>query len=141
MKRLFLPLMLIIILAPNTGQACSGKNLLGYFTSTCPDKNVITHAVADLNNDGSEDMVIIYRVSREKNMMCVVLNLPDGTAKTNELPAPAENLHIQIRNIDAKPPMEFIVQGMKGAKFGYAVYRVEGTTLVDLFGQGMEDCC
>jgi hypothetical protein len=37
--------------------------------------------------------------------------------------------------------MEFIVQGMKGANVGYAIYRLEGTKLEDLFGEGMKDCC
>jgi len=37
--------------------------------------------------------------------------------------------------------MEFIVQGSKGNKTGFAVFRIENNQLVDLFGEGMEDCC
>ena len=48
---------------------------------------------------------------------------------------------IQLRDIDKKPPMEFIVQGAKGSKMGFAVFRIEENRLVDLFGEGMEDCC
>ena len=60
---------------------------------------------------------------------------------TNEVPAPVSNQVITFKDIDDKPPLEFIVQGMKGSNLGYAIYRVEGSILENLFGEGMEDCC
>lgn len=119
----------------------TGGGLYQYFITTRPDNEVIKCAQADLNNDNNDDLVVIYRESREKNNMLVVLDLKGGYQCTNEVPAPVSNQVITFKDIDDKPPLEFIVQGMKGANVGYAIYRVEGTRLEDLFGEGMKDCC
>ena len=37
--------------------------------------------------------------------------------------------------------MEFIVSGEKNGAAGYAIYRMIDGAPVDLFGDGMEDCC
>lgn len=117
------------------------NRLYHYFVTQKPGKEVIKYAFGDLNNDGGEDLIIIYKVGKGKNMMCVILALGEKYVSTNEVPAPVSNQVIQFKNIDDKPPMEFIVQGMKGAKVGYAIFRIENGQLVDLFGEGMEDCC
>jgi hypothetical protein len=114
---------------------------LSYFISTHPDNEVIKSAGADLDGDNVEDLVVIYRKSEEKNGMLVVLGRPGEYRFTNEVPAPVSNQAVTFKDIDDKPPLEFIVQGMKGANIGYAVYRVEGNRLEDLFGEGMKDCC
>lgn len=119
-----------------------GGEMLAYFIRENPGKEVIKSALQDLNNDGREDLIVMYRISEEKNMMRVILDLGDRYVESNEVPAPYSDQMIQFRDIDNKPPMEFIVQGMKGAKAGFAVFRIEGGgQLVDLFGQGMDDCC
>jgi hypothetical protein len=120
---------------------CLGGDLLQHFISTHPGNDVIKCAQADLNNDNTEDLVVVYSESREKNNMLVVLDLKGEYQCTNEVPAPVSNQVISFKDIDNKPPLEFIVQGMKGANVGYAIYRVEGTVLEDLFGEGMKDCC
>ncbi|MFX4262420.1 Cys-Cys-COOH (seleno)protein SaoC [Pelotomaculum propionicicum] len=114
---------------------------LSYFTLTHGGKEVIKCASADLDGDNIEDLVVIYRESEERNNMLVVLDKQGEYQCTNEVPAPVSNQVITFKDIDDKPPLEFIVQGMKGANVGYAIYRVEGTSLEDLFGEGMKDCC
>ena len=118
-----------------------GGMLLQHFEQAYPGLEVIKIARSDLNDDGRDDLIVIYRVSGDKNMMRVILDLGEGFLATNEVPAPHSNQVIQFRDIDKKPPMEFIVQGTKGAKSGFAIFRVEGNQLVDLFGEGMADCC
>ena len=117
------------------------EELLLQFEALNPGREVIKYAAQDLNEDGRLDLVVIYRVSPEKNMMRIVLDLGGQFTQTNEVPAPYSTQVISFRDIDNKPPMEIVVQGTKGAKFGYAIYRVEGTRLDDLFGEGMEGCC
>lgn len=73
--------------------------------------------------------------------MRVILSTDGTYTITNDVPAPVSNQTITFKNIDDKPPMEFIVQGMKGANMGYAVYRIENSKLVDLFSEGMAGCC
>lgn len=114
---------------------------LGFFISTHPGKEALKCAAADLDGDNTEDLVVIYRESGEKNSMLVVLDKKGEYLCTNDVPAPVTNQVITFRDIDDKPPLEFIVQGMKGANIGYAIYRVEGVKLEDLFGEGMKDCC
>jgi len=123
------------------GDIARGDELLRYFEATHPGKEVIVFERADLNNDQTDDLIVIFRESKEKNSMLVVMDLAGSYQCTNEVPAPVSNQTIQIRDIDQRPPVEFIVQGTKGASFGYAIYRVEGLLLEDLFGEGMEDCC
>lgn len=118
-----------------------GGTLLQYFEQTYPGLELIKIARKDLNGDGRDDLIVMYRLSGDKNMMRVILDLGDGFLATNEVPAPIEDQIIQFRDIDKKPPMEFIVQGSKGSKSGFAVFRIENHRLVDLFGEGMEDCC
>jgi len=122
-------------------KALKTNRLLRYFVTNNPGKPIIKCASKDLNADGREDLLIIYKVSKEKNMMCVILDLGEKYVATNELPAPVSNQVIQFKDIDDKPPMEFIVHGSKGAKVGYAIFRIQKGQIVDLFGEGMTDCC
>lgn len=122
-------------------EICLQHHLFPCFESGTPGRTIIKCLPADLNDDGREDLIVIYRVSKDKNMMRVVLDAGGDCVFTNEVPAPYSNQAIQLRNFDNKPPMEFIVQGTKGAKIGYAIFRVEGDRLIDLFGEGMDDCC
>ncbi len=127
---------------PDLGRGGSGVSAMQhYFVTNNPGKEVIKYGYKDLNNDGQEDLVVIYRVSKDKNMMRAILTSMGGYLATNEVPAPVSNQRVEFRDIDQKPPMEFIVQGMKGTKVGYAVFRIENGRIVDLFGEGMADCC
>jgi len=126
-----------------TGETGISKQnpLFRCFENENPGREVVKCAMADLNNDGRDDLVVMYRAGKDKNMMRVMLDTGEGCLSTNEVPAPHSNQTILFRDIDKKPPMEFIVQGARGAKIGYAIFRVESDRLIDLFGEGMEDCC
>lgn len=115
--------------------------LLRYFADHNPGLAILKYAQADLDNDGKEDLVVIYQVAREQNEMRVLLDQGATVAESNAVPAPVSDQLVQFKNIDNKPPMEFILQGRKGPKVGYAIFRIEDGRLEDLFGQGMEDCC
>lgn len=114
---------------------------LQFFSANHPGQPIVTYAQADLDNDGRKDLIVIYRSSESKNHMCVIRTVERRLVETNPVPAPVSDQMIQFRDIDEKPPLEFIVQGRKGAKVGYAIFRVEQGRLTDLFGDGMEDCC
>jgi hypothetical protein len=115
--------------------------LMQQFSANHPGLAVLKYAQADLDNDGKEDLIVIYRMTVEKNQMCVLRHRGPEIIETNSVPAPVSDQMIQFRNIDEKPPLEFILQGRKGAKVGYAIFRIEKGQLTDLFGEGMEDCC
>lgn len=115
--------------------------MIADFVRRHPEWPVIKYARADLNNDGRKDVILIYRIARDANRMRAVLDVGEKYADTNEVPAPIHDQSIVLRDIDKKPPLEFIVQGRKGARIGYAIFRVEADQLIDVFGEGMEDCC
>ena len=109
----------------------------------------------DLTNDGKKDLVVIYNTPEEdeasKNTalvngghirLTVMIDLGDGEAyeHTEPIPAPVENQKIQFQNIDKADEMEFVLQGQKGAKVGYGIFRVIEGKAVNLFGEGMEEC-
>lgn len=117
------------------------SHLYNHFTRFRQGYEPLVWAFCDLDNNGLDDLIIIYRITGEKNGMSVVLDRGSSCVVTNEVPAPVSNQIIKLRDIDAAPPMEFIVQGMKGTHIGYAVYRIVNGALVDLFNEGMEGCC
>ncbi len=117
------------------------NRMMQCFVGNHPGKTILKYAQADLDNDGREDLIVIFSVEKGKNMMSVIHYQVVDLVETNTVPAPVSDQMIQFRNIDKKPPLEFILQGRKGARVGYAIFRIEDGKLADLFGEEMEDCC
>lgn len=132
-------------------QAAVDKFIFGHagLGAAGPKDRLILCSQADLNNDGIPDVVLIYAPAKgtspvpehDGKAMCVLVSTPQGYVTTNSLPAPFERQTIQYRDIDEKPPLEFIVSGFKGAKSGLGVYRIYGEKVVNLFGESMDECC
>ncbi len=148
-----LALLSLVCCSDNKGLPASGdqKNynpavlqenrMMHSFAEQHPGLAILKYAQADLDNDGMEDLIVIYQIAKDRNEMCVILHTGEGFVESNSVPAPVSDQLIQFRDIDSKPPLEFILQGRKGSKVGYAIFRIEDGKLADLFGQGMEDCC
>lgn len=117
------------------------SKMMQFFAANHPGLTILKFAKADLDNDHRDDLIVIYQIKSNTNEMSVVHHQKGNFKETNAVPAPVSDQVIQFRNIDEKPPLEFILQGRKGAKVGYAIFRVEDGKLTDLFGEGMEDCC
>ncbi|PKQ36866.1 MAG: hypothetical protein CVT59_10800 [Actinobacteria bacterium HGW-Actinobacteria-1] len=118
----------------------ASAKLGAFFAEKHPECTIVTSAVGDVTDDGVEDMVVVFR-DADGSMRTLVVIGGDTPAETNAVPAPAEDQRISFRDIDKKGPVEFIVRGSKGSDIGFAIYRVEGTTLTDLFGDNMDRCC
>ena len=112
-----------------------------YFAAQNPQWPVIKCVAGDVNHDGREDLIVFFQIAPEINRMAVVLSDAEGAVITNMVPAPVSRQQVQFRDIDNKPPLEFIVRGSKGNQAGLAIFRVTGTQLENLFGDGMNDCC
>lgn len=117
------------------------NRMMRQFVKSHPHLAILKYAQADLDDNGLEDLIVIYQVAKGQNEMSVLLQHGSDIVESNSVPAPVSDQLIQFRNIDDKPPLEFILQGRKGSKVGYAIFRIEGGKLADLFGEGMEDCC
>ncbi|OLS02010.1 Cys-Cys-COOH (seleno)protein SaoC [Tissierella creatinophila] len=117
------------------------NKLLQYFISLYPDKEVLKCGYGDVDGDDRKDLVVIFNNSKRSNGMVVVLDKEGKYEITGELPAPIDNQKIEFKDIDETKPLEFIVSGSKDGQFGYAIFRVEGLEVKNLFGEGMRDCC
>ncbi len=122
------------------GSVTIEQNLLDFFNASHTEE-IILAAQADLNMDGKEDAVIIYKETESSNKMRAVITDGSGYHLTEPVPAPMENQEIKFKDIDEKDEMEFIVSGEKNGNVGFAIFRIEGLKVVDLFGEGMESCC
>lgn len=122
-------------------QALGGNKMLQAFVASHPGQEILKFAEADINNDGRQDLLLIYRLHKDENRMCLMVSDADTFLESNSVPAPVSDQSIRFKDIDNKPPLEFIVQGRKGAMVGYAIFRYEDGVLLDLFGEGFESCC
>lgn len=118
------------------------NELLLYFIENHPDNNVITCGYEDLNNDGLKDLLVIYNEAPRKNAMVVVIDTGNGFKLSDHTKAPIDNQKIEFKDIDKTGPIEFIVSGSKDGNFGYSIFRlIDDVEIIDLFGEGMEECC
>jgi hypothetical protein len=117
------------------------NTLMQAFVAAHPGQEVLKYAQADLSGDDRDDLIVIYRESKDRNRMCIVRTEGGLIIESNSVPAPVSDQTIRFKNIDNKAPLEFIAQGRKGAVVGYAIFRLEDGVLVDLFGEGFENCC
>ncbi|SHK11790.1 hypothetical protein SAMN02745248_01820 [Hathewaya proteolytica DSM 3090] len=120
-------------------KVAEGHKLYKSFKEMFPSCEPITCKAGDVTNDGKEDLIMIYR-SSEKVRMRVLIDGP-SVAVTDEVPAPIENQTIELKDIDNKDEIEFIVSGSKRGNIGYAIYRIVNNNIKDLFGQDMDQCC
>lgn len=127
--------------AADIGVSADNK-LLAYFKAQHPDREPVKCAYEDITNDGGKDLIVIFDNDKGKKQMCAVISKEDEKHQLTEpIPAPAENQNIQFKDIDEKDELEFIVSGSKNGSVGYAIYRVMDNQIINLFGEGMEDCC
>jgi hypothetical protein len=142
---------LLLVLIPVL-TACSLKNPPHYTAQTdhplypayleaCEGKEALLTSAMDFNNDGIEDLIVIFRENRKANKMIALWRSGTDISISGPMPAPLENCMIEWKDINKEPPIEMLLSGSKGAAVGYAVYRFENNAFINLFGDGMEECC
>ena len=115
--------------------------LYKYFTDAYEGKKPLLTGVNDINNDGREDLIVIYQDTSAANKMIAIWEEEGTIAISEPAPAPVENCRLEWKDIDDRDPIELIVSGSKGVNVGYAIYRWENGDFVNVFGESMEDCC
>ncbi|MBQ3404494.1 MAG: hypothetical protein IJG63_03640, partial [Oscillospiraceae bacterium] len=92
--------------------------------------------------EGNHDLVVIY--TSDDKLCWTVAVVDDGSGEhyyTEPTPAPRQNQKIRFFNMDKLGPLEVMITGDKDGQVGYALYRVMDGGLINLYGEGMEDCC
>ena len=130
-------------------------NIVMKFKELYPDARILVACEEDLTNDGWKDLVLVVNNPHKDEhsqatqltdggyiRLCVMVDSGDGdNYECSELiPAPVENQRIKFQNIDEQEEIEFILQGQKGSKIGYGIFRVMEGEPISLFDQGMEEC-
>ena len=118
--------------------------LLAYLAAHPGREDVLILACAgDLTNDGIEDLVVIYRSDSYGECKCTAcIFYADGSfLETPSIPAPQQHQKTRFFNMDKKDEQELLVTGDKNGNVGYAIYRIIDGELINLFGEGMEECC
>lgn len=143
-------LIFLSLLLTGCGQSDTGEDeyvldmehpLYSYFLKAYPDKKALLSLAGDCNDDGIEDLIIVYRESASENKLVAIYSQGDGYLLTEPIPAPLEHCRLEWKDIDERPPLELLVSGQKGIYIGYAVFRLVDGRWVSLFGDGMEKCC
>ena len=129
--------------------------ILQKFKEAYPDVKVLLACEEDLTDDGLKDLVVIFNTPEKDEhtaystivdggyiRLTVAIDSGDGTtyAFSEPIPAPIENQRIQFQNVDKTDENEFVLQGQKGAKVGYGIYRIIDGAPINLFGEGLEEC-
>ncbi len=115
--------------------------LLIEFKTRYPDRSILLACTEDITRDDIKDLVVISQLGSEINII-VLYSANDGEFRETEpIPAPRENQHIRFFNMDNVGEIEVLITGEKAGQVGYAIFRVIDGKLVNLFGEGMEDCC
>lgn len=115
--------------------------LLVEFRSRYPERNVLLACAEDITNDEVQDLVVISQLDDEISTIVLYTNDVGALVETLPIPAPRENQHIRFFNMDKVAEMETLITGEKDGQVGYAIYRIMDGEMINLFGEGMEDCC
>lgn len=117
------------------------NNLKIVFINNFPSRNIILACEEDINGDSFKDLVVISSYEELIETIAVIDNGNNNYVFTEPIPAPRENQMIKFFNMDKDSIIEVLITGEKKGQVGYAIYRYIDGKLLDIFGEGMEDCC
>ena len=115
--------------------------LLVEFCNRYPERTVLLACAEDITNDGIQDIVVISQLDEDIASIALYTDENGVLVETPPIPAPRENQHIRFFNMDKLSEIETLITGEKNGQVGYAIYRIMDGELINLFGEGMEDCC
>lgn len=115
--------------------------LLVEFRSRYPERTVLLACAEDITNDGIVDIVVISQLGKAIETIALYTDENGDLQETPPIPAPRENQHIRFFNMDKLSEIETLITGEKNGQVGYAIYRIMHGEMINLFGEGMEDCC
>lgn len=114
--------------------------LLKEFKNRFNDRKVILACEEDINGDDKKDLVVISKLNDDIQTIAM-LDRGEFFEITEPIPAPKENQYIKFFNMDNDEFVKILITGEKKGQVGYAIYKYEDGRLIDIFGEGMEDCC
>lgn len=115
------------------------KDVILLFNTTF-NSSIILAKEMDVNKDGNTESFIIYK-NNNKTWLTVGYRLEGQIMFSQPIPAPMEGQEIIFNDYDKDGIIEFIVSGYKEDKLGYGVYKFLNFKVIDIFSEGMKECC
>lgn len=115
------------------------KDFILLFNNTF-NSSIILSKEMDVDKDGTIESFIIYK-NNEKTWLTVGYKLNGQIMFSSPIPAPMEGQEIIFNDYDKDGIVEFIVSGYKEDKLGYGVYKFLNFKIIDIFTEGMKECC
>ena len=115
--------------------------VFAYWQKQFPGAEWASLAKADLNNDGRDDLVVVYNQGENKSSFVVIENLATGYRITEPTPAPVQDQVIKIMDLSGWAQHQFSVSGRKNDVVGMAIFVVDDHKVVMLYTSEYGDCC
>ncbi|MGL5054779.1 MAG: Cys-Cys-COOH (seleno)protein SaoC [Fusobacteriaceae bacterium] len=115
------------------------KDFILLFNNTF-NSSIILSKEMDVDKDGNIESFIIYK-KNDKTWLTVGYRLDGQIMFSPPIPAPMEGQEIIFNDYDKDGIVEFIVSGYKEDKLGYGVYKFFNFKIIDIFSEGMKECC
>jgi hypothetical protein len=115
--------------------------VFAYWQKQFPGAEWASLAKADLNNDGRDDLVVVYNQGNEKFFFVAVEDLPTGYQITEPTPAPVEDQVVKIMDLSGWSQHQFSVSGRKDDVVGMAIFVVDNHKVLMLYTSAYGDCC
>ena len=96
----------------------------------------------DITGDGLKDLIVITRDSENAYTTPMIADSDNSWHELDRVRAPYENQKMRFIDFDKDGVNNALISGERNTKIGYAVYRItKENKFIDVFGEGMEDCC
>lgn len=112
------------------------------FKRNHPGEEICLACEEDITGDGLKDLLVITRDEENAYTTPMIADSQNSWHELERVRAPYENQKMRFLDFDKDGIMNPLISGERNSKIGYAVYRItkEGK-FIDVFGEGMEDCC
>ena len=96
----------------------------------------------DITGDGLPDLLVITRDSENAYTTPMIADGNNTWHELDRVRAPYENQKMRFIDFDKDGVDNALISGERNTKIGYAIYRITSENkFIDVFGEGMEDCC
>jgi len=115
--------------------------VFAYWQKQFPDAVWASLAKADLNNDGRDDLVVVYNQGENKSFFVVIEDLANGYQITDPTPAPVQDQAVKIMDLSGWAQHQFSITGRKNDVVGMAIFVVDNHKILMLYTSAYGDCC
>ena len=112
------------------------------FKKNHPGEEICLACEGDITGDGKPDLLVITRDEQNAYTTPMIAESDSSWYELDRVRAPYENQKMKFIDFDKDGVDNALISGERNTKIGYAIYRItKENKFVDVFGEGMADCC